>query len=52
MIEGDLFELKGKKRWKALRERVEFVLTNPYQWLVFILFFVLLFQFKLIDNIK
>ena len=34
MIKGDLFDLKGKKRWKALRERMLFIATD---WRIYLL---------------
>ena len=37
MIQGDLFDLKGKKRWKALRQRLLFVVTDKYIWFIGVL---------------
>lgn len=35
MIQGNLFDLKGKKRWKALGERLLFLATD---WRVYLMF--------------
>ena len=34
MIQGSLFDLKETKRWKALKERLLFIATDWYTWLI------------------
>ena len=50
MIEGYLFDLKGKKRWKALGERILFIFTDYRIYLIIIMFIMFLFQLNLISQ--
>ncbi len=48
MIKGNLFELKGKERMKALKERVFFVLKTWEVYAIFIMFGYSIFLIRIL----